>query len=161
MTLSRDTQSNNTLSLTPHHPHTVIRPRARTSIYEALRRVVKGTVYEPSDPGYEATVTPWNLAVSMRPAAVIAAAHADDVAAAVRFAAARGLRVGVQATGHGAVSSLAGQLLVSTKGLDEVTVHPGGWAGPAETPQHPRLDPGHLYLPGPGSRPRQRLSAAR
>ena len=83
---------------------------------------------EPSDPGYEGAVTPWNLAVSMRPAAVIAVADADDVAAALRFAAARGLRAGVQATGHGAVPALAGHLLVSTKNLNEVTIHPAGWA---------------------------------
>jgi FAD/FMN-containing dehydrogenase len=34
----------------------------------------------------------------------------------------------VQATGHGAESALAGHLLVVTAGLDEVTVHPEGWA---------------------------------
>ena len=46
----------------------------------------------------------------------------------VRFAGAHGLTVGVQATGHGAERSLAGHLLIVTKGLDEVTVHPEGWA---------------------------------
>ena len=64
----------------------------------------------------------------MRPAAVVAVRTAEDVAAAVRFAGEHGLTVGVQATGHGADSSLAGHLLVATKGLDEVTVHPEGWA---------------------------------
>jgi hypothetical protein len=73
-------------------------------------------------------VTPWNLAVPMQPAAVVAPRTAQDVAAAVRFAGKHGLTAGVQATGHGAVASLAGHILVSTKALDEVTVHPEGWA---------------------------------
>jgi FAD/FMN-containing dehydrogenase len=54
---------------------------------------------------------------------VVQARCAEDVVAAVRFAGAHGLTVGVQATGHGAVSSLAGHVLVSTRELDEVTVH--------------------------------------
>ncbi len=108
--------------------HRTLRTRRRTRLYDGLRSAVKGTVSEPTDPGYEALVTPWNLAVAMRPAAVLAAADAEDVAAAVRFATAHGLQVGVQATGHGAIPTLAGQLLVSTKDLDEVTIHPQGWA---------------------------------
>ena len=64
----------------------------------------------------------------MRPAAVVAVRTAEDVAATVRFAGAHGFTAGVQATGHGAERSLAGHLLVVTRGLDEVTVHPEGWA---------------------------------
>ena len=36
--------------------------------------------------------------------------------------------MGVQATGHGAVTSLAGHLMVSTRDLDERTAHPEGRA---------------------------------
>jgi FAD/FMN-containing dehydrogenase len=64
----------------------------------------------------------------MRPAAVVGPRTAHDVAATIRFVADHGLTAGVQATGHGAEASLAGHLLVSTKALDEVTVHPEGWA---------------------------------
>ena len=64
----------------------------------------------------------------MRPAAVVAVRTAEDVVATVRFAGAHGFTAGVQATGHGAERSLAGHLLVVTRGLDEVTVHPEGWA---------------------------------
>ncbi len=88
-----------------------------------LRARLGGAVHEPHDPGYEALVTAWNLAVPMRPAAVVDARSAQDVVEAVRFAGAHGLTVGVQATGHGAVPSLAGHILVVTRGLDEVTVH--------------------------------------
>jgi FAD binding domain len=95
---------------------------------DLLRNQLSGELHTPDDPAYDALVTPWNLAVTMRPAAVVAARTAQDVAATVRFAGDHGLTAGVQATGHGAVASLAGHILVSTKALDEVTVHPAGCA---------------------------------
>jgi FAD/FMN-containing dehydrogenase len=95
---------------------------------DLLSNQLSGELHTPDDPAYDALVTPWNLAVPMQPAAVVAARTAEDVAAAVRFAGDHGLTAGVQATGHGAVASLAGHILVSTKALDEVTVHPAGWA---------------------------------
>jgi hypothetical protein len=100
----------------------------RDVTYDALRTHLTGTVHVPGDPGYDALVTPWNLAVPMRPAAVVEARTAQDVVVAVRFAGEHGLTAGVQATGHGAESSLAGHLLIATRGLDECTVHPEGWA---------------------------------
>ena len=96
--------------------------------FDALRAELTGSLHTPDEPEYDGLVSPWNLAVPMRPAAVVAVATADDVAATVRFAAAHGFTAGVQATGHGAEPSLAGHLLVITRGLDEVTVHPEGWA---------------------------------
>ena len=97
-------------------------------LVDGLPETLRGIVHLPGTAAYDAHVTPWMLAVPMQPAAVVAARTARDVVAAVRLAADRRWTVGVQATGHGAVSSLAGHLLVSTKGLDEVTVHPDGWA---------------------------------
>jgi hypothetical protein len=99
----------------------------RTS-FDALRAELTGSLHTPDEPEYDALVSPWNLAVPMRPAAVVAVRTAEDVAAAVRYAGDHGMTAGVQATGHGAERSLAGHLLVLTKGLDEVTVHPEGWA---------------------------------
>src|SRR3712207_5189758 len=96
--------------------------------FDSLRRRLTGSLLTHDEPGYDELVSPWNLAVPMRPAAVVAVRTADDVVAAVRFAGDHGLTAGVQATGHGAESSLAGHLLVVTKGLDECTVHPEGWA---------------------------------
>jgi hypothetical protein len=93
-----------------------------------LRGSLEGTLAAAGEPGYDELVAPWNLAVSMRPAAVAAPRTAAAVAAVVRFAARHGLTVGVQATGHGAISSLAGHVLVTTRNLDDVTVHPEGWA---------------------------------
>jgi hypothetical protein len=96
--------------------------------FDSLRRRLTGSLLTHDEPGYDELVSPWNLAVPMRPAAVVAARTAQDVVETVRFAGAHGLTAGVQATGHGAERSLAGHILVLTKGLDEVTVHPEGWA---------------------------------
>ncbi len=94
-----------------------------------LRSRINGTIAEPHDPAYEALVSAWNLAVEMRPAAVVAVRTCADVVETVTFARKNGMTVGVQATGHGAVSSLAGHLLIVTRDLDEVTVHPEeSWA---------------------------------
>ena len=101
--------------------------RQHTSL-EELRSRLTGEVHTPDDEQYAALSTPWLLTVPMRPAAVVAVRTAEDVVATVRFAREHGYTVGVQATGHGADSSYAGHLLVVTKGLDEVTVHPEGWA---------------------------------
>ena len=94
--------------------------------FDSLRAELTGSLHTPDEPEYDALVSPWNLAVAMRPAAVVAVATAEDVAATVRFAGRHGFTAGVQATGHGAERSLAGHLLVVTRGLDEVTVHPEG-----------------------------------
>ena len=106
-----------------HHPTT-----GSTERYDELRRALTGTVHTPEDPEYAERSTPWLLSVPMQPSAVVAVRSAEDVKATVRFAREHGFTVGVQATGHGAESALAGHLLVVTAGLDEVTVHPEGWA---------------------------------
>jgi FAD/FMN-containing dehydrogenase len=100
----------------------VVESPGRVSL-DSLRRRLTGSLYTPDEPVYEALVSPWNLAVPMRPAAVVAVRTAEDVAETVRFAGEHGLTAGVQATGHGAEASLAGHLLVVTRGLDELTVH--------------------------------------
>ena len=88
-----------------------------------------GRVRFPGDDGFEDLATPWNLAVTSRPAAVVAAADPDDVARTMRFATAHGIPVAVQATGHGAHADLSGAILVATRGLDELTIEPDGrWA---------------------------------
>jgi FAD binding domain len=102
--------------------------RAPQVSFDELRPRLTGSVHTPDEPEYQALVTPWNLAIQLHPAAVVDVRTAHDVVAAVRFAAEHGLTAGVQATGHGAQPGIAGHLLIVTKGLDEVTVHPEGWA---------------------------------
>jgi FAD binding domain/Berberine and berberine like len=80
----------------------------------------------PADEGFDAARQAWNLAVDQRPAAVAYASHASDVAAAVRLAAQRGLRVAVQGTGHAAapLGDLDGTLLLKTMRMTGLEVDP-------------------------------------
>ena len=96
---------------------------SRSVPLDALRARVAGIVAEPHDPMYQELVTAWNLAVQMQPSAAVAVRSAADVRETVKFARRHGMTVGVQATGHGPIPSLAGHLLVVTRDLDEVTVH--------------------------------------
>ncbi len=96
--------------------------------FAELDALTEGTVAVPGDEAYDALVSPWNVAIPVRPAAVVAAQSAQDVVEAVRFAARHDLRVTPQATGHGPIAELVTELLVATRGLDECVVHPEGWA---------------------------------
>lgn len=96
--------------------------------FAELNARTTGNVAVPGDDAYDALVSPWNLAIPVRPAAVLAARTAQDVVEAVRFAARHSIRVTPQATGHGPMADLVNDLLVSTQGLDECVVHPEGWA---------------------------------
>lgn len=90
-----------------------------------LRRFCGGAVYLPGDPQYDDARRPWNLRADDRPAAVAYPAFPDEVAELVRGAAAAGLRVAPQGTGHGA-PPLAGQLgdavLLRTSAMTEVRI---------------------------------------
>ncbi|MFF7451134.1 MULTISPECIES: FAD-binding protein [unclassified Streptomyces] len=69
-------------------------------------------------------LTTFQTGFAQRPTRVVAARHADDVVAAVRGAAAEGLPVAVQATGHGVPGPLEGGVLISTRHMDGVRVDP-------------------------------------
>jgi FAD/FMN-containing dehydrogenase len=100
--------------------------------YADLDSSTTGTLAVQGEEEYDALVSPWNLAIAVRPAAVLAARTAQDVVEAVRFARRHRLLVTPQATGHGPIAELVGAILVNTQGLDECVVHvegPGeGWA---------------------------------
>lgn len=88
---------------------------------DGLRDVVAAPVALPGERVYE-RATPWNVAVTVAPAAVVLATSTADVAAVMRFAAERGFRVAVQATGHGAVGIGDDSILVLTGGLRECVI---------------------------------------
>jgi FAD/FMN-containing dehydrogenase len=81
----------------------------------ALRGLLDGRVHLPDEAGYDAARLPWNVAVDQRPAAVAFPRTPAEVATVVRRAAAEGLRIAPQSTGHNA-GPLAAQ------GLDDVVV---------------------------------------
>lgn len=91
------------------------------SALAALRGRIAGPLALPGEPGYE-RATPWNVAVAVRPCAVVLATSAGDVAETVRFAGEQGLRVAVQATGHGAIGVGPDTILVVTSGMSVCTV---------------------------------------
>jgi hypothetical protein len=90
-----------------------------------LRARCAGAVLAPADDGYDTARSAFNVRFDQRPALVVAAESVDDVVAGVRFAAALGLRVAVQATGHGpARTADEGTLLIVTSRMTDVVVDP-------------------------------------
>lgn len=92
--------------------------------HERLARQVAGAVYDGRDPAAAGETAAFNLAVTHRPAVVVAATCAEDVAAAVRYASEEGLQVTVQATGHGAAAPAEDTVFVSTRHLQDVQIDP-------------------------------------
>ena len=97
-----------------------------TDDHVTLQGAITGQVIAADDGRWDAARGAWNLLVDQRPAMVVLAADAFDVAATVRFARANGLRVAPQSTGHGALSlgDLDATILLRTGGLDEVRIDP-------------------------------------
>jgi FAD/FMN-containing dehydrogenase len=93
-----------------------------------LRSLCGELVTLPGEPAYAAARMPWNVALDQRPAAVAVPHDVDDVRLIVRAAAAVGLRVAPQGTGHGAQTlveqSLSDVVLLRTGALTDVTVDP-------------------------------------
>ena len=87
-----------------------------------LEKELTGTVLRPQDEGYAEEVAAFNASRQHTPDVVVVPRSADDVAVAVRWAGERDLPVSVQATGHGAALPITEGVLVSTRGLDELTI---------------------------------------
>jgi FAD/FMN-containing dehydrogenase len=78
-------------------------------------------ILRPGQDGYAEEVAGFQTSVPSSPTAVVAAESAEEVAAAVRYAAERGLTVAVQATGHGLTAGTDG-VLISTRRLTGVEI---------------------------------------
>jgi FAD/FMN-containing dehydrogenase len=91
-----------------------------------LRAALDGDAIAQGEAGWDAARQAWNLTADQRPPLVVMAGSVADVATTVRFAAAAGLRVAPQSTGHGATSmgDLAGTILLKTSRLTGVSVDP-------------------------------------
>ncbi|WP_037897200.1 FAD-binding oxidoreductase [Streptomyces sp. NRRL S-920] len=79
-------------------------------------------VFRPGDAGYEDELAGFQTGFVTRPDLVVGATSAEDVVAAVSYAAGQGLPVGVQATGHGLPGASEGGVLISTRRMDTVRV---------------------------------------
>jgi FAD/FMN-containing dehydrogenase len=77
-----------------------IHPVAPAHLAAALAERLAGEVVAPDHPAYETARRVWNGMIDKRPAVIARCADADDVAAAVRFAAEHGLPLAVRGGGH-------------------------------------------------------------
>src|SRR5262245_18098384 len=91
-----------------------------------LRHRFDGQVLLPDEPGYQEARQVWNAMVDRQPAIVARCASAADVAAAMRFARARDLEIGVRCGGHSVlgISVPEGGLMVDLRPLRTVRVDP-------------------------------------
>ncbi|MFI0907263.1 FAD-binding oxidoreductase [Streptomyces sioyaensis] len=90
---------------------------------EALTATVRGPVLQPGSDGYDEERAGFQAGFQHRPAVIVGATGADDVRAAVRFAAERGLPLAVHSTGHGIVTALDGEgVLISTRRMTGIEV---------------------------------------
>jgi len=91
-----------------------------------LRSLLDGDVVAPGESEWDEARLAWNLAVDQRPAAVVLAESAEDVAATIAFARAHALRVAPQGTGHGAAAmgDMADTILLKTERMRGVTIDP-------------------------------------
>ncbi|MBW8871044.1 MAG: FAD-binding oxidoreductase [Leifsonia sp.] len=95
-----------------------------TTAVARLREAVTGTIYTRGEEGLAAEVSCFNPAIRHDPDIVVAVATEGDVVEAVRFARDAGLPVRVQATGHGAEAPISGGMIISTRGIDQLSVDP-------------------------------------
>lgn len=103
---------------------TTVAQLTRVSL-DDLRSQVNGEVLTPGDARYDEARKAWNLATEQHPALIVVAQRAQDIVAAVRFAARAGLGIGVQSTGHGVVRPADGNLLIITSRMTDVRVDAG------------------------------------
>ncbi|NQX11657.1 FAD-binding oxidoreductase [Microbacteriaceae bacterium VKM Ac-2855] len=92
--------------------------------FDELRSMVTGTLLLRGDPGVAHAASGANLAVVHDPDAVVVAADETDVAATVRFAAARGVRITVLATGHGLYTPVTSGILLAVSRLNKLRIDP-------------------------------------
>jgi FAD/FMN-containing dehydrogenase len=92
--------------------------------FAELRTRISGPVLVPTDDGFAAEVSPWNLTFPLTPEVAVGVTSAADVAEAVTFARANALRVRVQATGHGSHEAITDGMLIITKRLNSISIDP-------------------------------------
>lgn len=87
---------------------------------------IDGRIATPTDTDWDEVRLGWNLATDQRPEAVALVTSAEDVAKTVSFAAAHGLRVAGQGTGHGSAGlpSLEGTILIKTERMRGIEIDP-------------------------------------
>jgi hypothetical protein len=103
-------------------------------ITQTLKAAIAGQVFVRGEAGYDQGRQAWNLAMDQRPAIVVQAESAADVAQAVQYARAHGMRIAPQGTGHGAepLEPLDGAMLLRTTHMRQVRIDPSARTARAE-----------------------------
>lgn len=91
-----------------------------------LQTAIRGRVLEPGDSGYDTARAVWNAMIDRRPRYIVQCSDAEDVAAAVRFAAEHDLELGIRCGGHGIVGHAVPDdgLMIDLRPMGAVTVDP-------------------------------------
>ena len=94
-----------------------------------LRRwapTVRGPVIVPGELAYDPARRVWNLAVDLRPAAIVQCANVDDIARTVDFARSQNLPLAVRSGGHSQAGHgvCQGGIVLELGGLRAITVDP-------------------------------------
>ena len=97
-------------------------PALDADTWDSLRSAVSGRLVTPDQPEYAGARLGWIVNVDQQPAAVLEVAHVGDVVEAVRFAAAHGISVSAQPSGHAPRTTLDGTLLLRTRALHGIEV---------------------------------------
>jgi hypothetical protein len=99
---------------------------ARIDYPGQVAHALQGKIFFPPDLDFDEARQAWNLAVDQRPAAVVFPQSAQDVVAAVAFAAETGQRIAAQGTGHNAapLGSLEDTVLLKTERMRGIRIDP-------------------------------------
>ena len=76
----------------------------------------------PGEPGFEAACVPWSARFRNRPIAIVRPASAAGVGAVVDSSRERGLKIAIQATGHGPTREADGAVLLDLSRMTDVRV---------------------------------------
>lgn len=96
--------------------------RPSESALNELRHQLTGTLHTPVSESWDVARMAWLVNVEQHPLAVLEVASREDIATAVRWALAHGVRIAVQPNGHGAGHDVASSLLLRTGRLDDIDI---------------------------------------
>lgn len=100
--------------------------RSKTIAWQGLAQAMRGALLQPGQPEYDERRRVWNGAIDRHPLAIAQCTDAEDVAAAIRFAAREHIPMTVRGGGHN-VAGLAVRddaMMIDLGGMDHVEVDP-------------------------------------
>ncbi|MCI0343858.1 MAG: FAD-binding oxidoreductase [Chloroflexi bacterium] len=94
--------------------------------FDQLRSAVRGPVITPEDDRYESARAVWNGMIDKRPAVIVRASGAADVAPTIAHARATGLPLAIRGAGHNVAGNgtVEGGIVLDLGGLNAVDVDP-------------------------------------